>query len=319
MWREAVVKEPAGEHQSALRVQPDPQQKPDTELKHGLRDSREDRREDLKRFLRNPSALVGSVIVISLIIVALFAPYLAPHDPYRAESNTNAFKPPSPEFPLGNDRIGRDMLSRIIFGTRISLSVGLVVQGISVLIGVSLGLLAGYWEGRVDDIISTVINAMFAFPRLLFALAIVTVLGPGLYNVFIALGLVGWPMIARLVRGQVLSIKHMEYVEAARAAGCSDGIIILRHILPQCMSPVLVLATMGMASAILSEAGLSFLGMGAQPPAASWGSMIARGREFMWQAPWMTTYPGVAIFITVLGFNLLGDGLRDFLDPRLRT
>jgi ABC-type dipeptide/oligopeptide/nickel transport system permease subunit len=160
---------------------------------------------------------------------------------------------------------------------------------------------------------------MFAFPRLLFALAIVTVLGPGLYNVFIALGLVGWPMVARLVRGQVLAVKHMEFVDAARAAGCSDGHIILKHILPQCISPVLVLATMGMATAILSEAGLSFLGMGAQPPAASWGSMIARGREYIMEAPWMTTYPGLAIFITVLGFNLLGDGLRDILDPRLRV
>ena len=275
------------------------------------------RRGNLTRFLSSWSAGIGAAIVVLLVLVAVFAPFLAPHDPYEAEALTDAFRAPGGPFPLGTDVLGRCILSRIIYGTRISLTVGLVVQGISVLLGVTLGVVAGYWEGFVDDVVSNLTNIMFGFPHLLFALAVVTVLGPGLYNIFIALGLAGWPMIARLVRGQTLSVKRKEYVEAARAAGCTDFFVIVRHILPQCLSPVLVMATMGMAAAILAEAGLSFLGLGAQPPAPSWGSMIARGRDYIWDSPWMTTFPGVAIFITVLGFNLLGDGLRDFLDPRL--
>ncbi|MFP4199958.1 MAG: ABC transporter permease [Clostridia bacterium] len=275
------------------------------------------RRGFLRFFLSSWSAALGSLIIMLLVCVAIFAPQLAPSDPYEAESLGDAYSPPGGQFPLGTDVLGRCILSRMIYGSRISLTVGLVVQGISVVVGVVLGVVAGYWEGAVDDIVSNLTNIMFGFPHLLFALAVVTVLGPGLYNTFIALGLAGWPMIARLVRGQALSVKHKQYVEAARAAGCSDFFIITRHILPQCLSPVLVMATMGMAGAILAEAGLSFLGMGAQPPAPSWGSMIARGRDYIWDSPWMTTYPGIAIFLTVLGFNLLGDGLRDFLDPRL--
>ncbi|MFO7942369.1 MAG: ABC transporter permease [Bacillota bacterium] len=290
-----------------------------------LGESREKRSEEvplrrrgiMRFFFSSWSAALGFLIVLTLVIVAIFAPQLAPSDPYEAESLRDAYSPPGGDFPLGTDVLGRCILSRIIYGTRISLTVGLVVQGISVILGVGLGVVAGYWEGVVDDIVSNLTNIMFGFPRLLFALAVVTVLGPSLYNTFIALGLAGWPMIARLVRGQTLSVKHKQYVEAARAAGCSDFFIITRHILPQCLSPVLVMATMGVAAAILAEAGLSFLGLGAQPPAPSWGSMIARGRDFIWDSPWMTTYPGAAIFFTVLGFNLLGDGLRDFLDPRL--
>ncbi len=275
------------------------------------------RRGFLPRFFASWSAIIGALIVVILIVVAIAAPVLAPNDPYEAESLRDAYRPPGQQFPLGTDVLGRCILSRILFGTRISLTVGLVVQGISVALGVTLGVVAGYREGIVDDIVSNLTNIMFGFPHLLFALAVVTVLGPGLYNMFIALGLAGWPMIARLVRGQTLSVKRKEYVEAARAAGCSDFFIVTRHILPQCLSPVLVMATMGMAAAILAEAGLSFLGLGAQPPAPSWGSMIARGRDYIWDSPWMTTYPGIAIFLTVLGFNLLGDGLRDFLDPRV--
>ncbi len=271
------------------------------------------------RFLDHPSAIIGTILVSVLVLVALLAPLMAPHDPYEAESLRDAYQSPSQLFPFGTDGLGRCVLSRVIFGTRISLTVGLVVQGISLFLGITLGLWAGYWEGWVDDIISNATNVMFGFPNLLFALAIVSVLGPGLYNVFVALGLVGWPIIVRLVRGQTLSIKHKGYVEAARASGCSHTFILLRHILPQCLPPVLVMATMGIAGAILAEAGLSFLGLGAQPPHPSWGSMIARGREYIWQAPWITAFPGAAIFITVLGFNLLGDGLRDLLDPRIQS
>lgn len=272
---------------------------------------------NFRRFFRNTSALIGAIIIVILIGTALLAPVLAPHDPYQGRSIRDAFSPPGDEFPLGTDQLGRCILSRIIYGTRISLTVGLVVQGISVLIGVSLGLIAGYWGGWVDDIINGLINIMFGFPGFLFALAVVTALGPGLYNLFIALGLVGWPIVARVVRGQVLSMKHKDFVLAGKALGCSDLRIVLRHILPQCLSPVLVLATLGMATAIMAEAGLSFLGLGTQPPMPSWGSIIARGRDYIWDSPWITTFPGIAIFITVLGFNLLGDGLRDYLDPRL--
>lgn len=274
-------------------------------------------KKEFKRFFKNSSAIVGAVIVSILVFTALFAPFLAPNDPYSPRSLRDAFQGPSQEFPLGTDQLGRCLLSRIIYGTRISLTVGIVVQAISIFIGVVLGLLAGYWGGRVDDIISILINTMFGFPGFLFALAVVTALGPGLYNMFIALGLVGWPIVARVVRGQVLSVKNIDYVQAARALGCRDLRVLIRHILPQCISPVLVLGTVGMATAIMAEAGLSFLGLGAQPPTPSWGSIIARGRDYIWDYPWITTFPGIAIFFTVLGFNLLGDGLRDFLDPRL--
>lgn len=271
----------------------------------------------LRRFFKNTSALVGTIIIFILIMTALLAPLLAPNNPYEPDSIRDAFRSPGGSFPLGTDQLGRCILSRIIYGARFSLTVGLVVQGISVLIGVTLGLIAGYFGGWIDDIINGLINTMFGFPGFLFALGVVTALGPGIYNLFIALGLVGWPIMARVIRGQVLSLKHMDYVEAGRALGCSDFRIIVVHVLPQCISPVLVLATLGMATAIMAEAGLSFLGLGTQPPMPSWGSIIARGRDYIWDAPWITTFPGIVIFLTVLGFNLLGDGLRDYLDPRL--
>lgn len=272
---------------------------------------------EVRKFFRHSSALTGSIIIFILLFVAIFAPFLAPHDPYIPYSLRDAFQSPSRTFPMGTDQQGRCILSRIIFGARISLTVGIVVQAISIAIGLLLGLIAGYWEGIIDDLISNLINIFFGFPGFFFALAIVTALGPSIYNLFIALGVVGWPIIARVVRGQVLSVKQTEYVEASRALGAKDFRIIWNCVLPQCLSPILVLATLGMATAILAESGLSFLGLGAQPPAASWGNMIARGRDYIWSAPWITTFPGIAIFITVLGFNLLGDGLRDILDPRL--
>ncbi|MGH2688473.1 MAG: ABC transporter permease, partial [Actinomycetota bacterium] len=213
----------------------------------------------------------------------------------------------------------RDVLSRIIYGARISLTVGLVVQATALVIGTTLGLLSGYYGGRVDDVVSGVTVTLQAFPGLLLAIAVVAVLGPGIYNVFLALGLVAWPSIARLVRGQTLALKEQQFVESARAVGASGRRIIFRHILPNCRGPLIVIVTLGVAGSILSEAALSFLGLGVQPPQPSWGSMLSAGRARMATAPWLTLFPGLAIFVTVLSLNLLGDGLRDVLDPRLRA
>lgn len=262
--------------------------------------------------------MVGLVTVALLTTVAVSAPWLAPHDPTRNDL-TNALRPPnSAGFLLGTDNLGRDVLSRVIWGSRISLTVGLVVQTIAVVVGTLLGLLAGFYGGRADDVVSGVTNVMFALPRLLFALVIVAALGPSLYNVFIALGIVGWPTLCRLVRAETISLRGKDFVEAARATGATDLRIIVRHILPNALSPIIVVGTLGIARAILAEASLSFLGLGAQPPTPSWGTMMSRGQAYIWSAPWLMLFPGLAIFIAVLGLNLLGDGLRDVLDPRVR-
>jgi len=269
------------------------------------------------RLRRNRGALAGGAIVLALIATALLAPWIAPHDPV-GNNLAHALVPPGRNgYLLGTDNLGRDLLSRIIFGSRISLSVGLVVQGAAVVIGTSFGLLAGYYGGVIDDLVSGLTNIMFAFPRFLFALAIMAVLGASLFNVFLALGVVSWPTLCRLVRAETLAIKAKDFVEAARAGGASDRRILWRHILPNCLGPIVVVATLGVAGAILSEASLSFLGLGAQPPAPSWGSMLSRGRAYIWSASWLTIFPGLAIFLAVLGLNLLGDGIRDALDPRI--
>ena len=270
-----------------------------------------------RRFAKNKGAVMGAAVAVFMILMAVFAPVVSPHDPVKSLL-TDSLKPPSRQFLMGTDQLGRDILTRIIFGSRISLTVGLVVQGISITIGTTVGLLSGYMGGRVDDLLSGLINIVYAFPSLLFAIAVLAVLGPGMYNVFIALGLVGWATVARLVRGEVLSIKQREFVEAARALGSNNRRVILKHVLPNCFGPIIVVGTLGVANAILSEATLSFLGLGTRPPTPSWGSMLSQGREFVWSAPWMTIFPGVAIFVTILGLNMLGDGLRDVLDPRLR-
>lgn len=263
--------------------------------------------------------MIGLVVVGLLAATAVAAPWLAPRDPVRNDL-ANALRPPRADgFLFGTDNLGRDILSRVIWGSRISLSVGIIVQVVAVLIGTLLGLLAGFYGGRVDDLVSGLTNVMLALPRLLFAMAIVAALGPSLVNLFIALGAVGWPAICRLVRAQTLSLCGKDFVEAARATGATDLRIIARHILPNALSPIIVLATVGMAHAILAEASLSFLGLGVQPPAASWGSMMGRGQAYIWHAPWMMLFPGLAIFIAVLGLNLLGDGVRDALDPQIRT
>ena len=271
-----------------------------------------------RRLVRTPGTRLGLAILLLLAVAALFAPWIAPYHPTLDASVMDALTPPNERFLLGTDHAGRDVLSRLIYGARISLTVGLVVQGIAVVVGTTLGLLAGYYGGWVDEVISGLTTILQAFPGILFAMAVMAVLGPGLYNVFIALGLVGWSSIARLVRGEVLALREREFVEAAWALGASDLRILVRHILPGCSGPIIISASLGMASAILSEASLSFLGLGAQPPTPSWGSMLAQGRDYLWRAPWLTLYPGLAIFVTILALNLVGDGLRDVLDPRLR-
>ncbi len=272
----------------------------------------------LRQMGRNRNVIIGMLIVGLLASVAVSAPWLASRDPTHNDL-ANALRPPnSPGFPLGSDNLGRDILSRVIWGSRISLTVGLVVQSFAVVVGTLLGLVAGFYGGWADDVVSGLTNVMFALPRLLFALAIVAALGPSLHNVFIALGIVGWPTLCRLVRAQTLSLRGKDFVEAARAVGATDLKIIIRHILPNALSPIIVVGTVGMARAILAEASLSFLGLGAQPPMPSWGTMMSRGQAYIWSAPWLMLFPGIAIFIAVMGLNLLGDGLRDALDPRVR-
>lgn len=267
------------------------------------------------RRLRNLA--IGGVLVGVLVLAAALAPVIAPFDPVRDADLNNYLRPPGAPFALGTDTFGRDVLSRVIYGARVSLGVGIAVQASALVIGVTLGLLAGFFGGRVDQLIMRLTEVVFAFPGLLFAIAIMAVIGPSLYNVFLALGLVSWTSLARVVRGQVLSLKEQEYVEAARAVGASNARIIARHILPNTLAAVVVLVTLGIGGAILAEAGLSFLGLGAQPPQPSWGSMLSAGRDYLLQAPWLSVYPGLAIFLTVMGFNLLGDGIRDLLDPRM--
>ncbi|SJZ40045.1 nickel transporter permease [Selenihalanaerobacter shriftii] len=274
-------------------------------------------REAWRKLKKNKMAMVGLGITVLLVIVAILAPYIALHDPLKVDL-MKSLQPPSSEYPLGTDRLGRGIFSRIVHGARISLRVGLITQSIALIIGVTLGALAGYYGGWVDEVISYLINVFLAFPFLLFAIAIMATLGPGINNVFLALAIVSWPGLARIVRGQVMSLKSEEYVEAAKALGANDFKIILKHLIPNCMAPIIVTVTLGVASSILAEAGLSFLGLGAQPPTPSWGLMLSSGRSFIRTNPGMMVYPGLAIMVTILGLNLFGDGLRDALDPKMK-
>ena len=271
-----------------------------------------------KRLRKNKLAMVGLYIILGLMVIAILAPWIAPYDPYEVNYD-EYLKPPSLRHPLGTDEFGRDILSRIIFGARVSLQVGIIAEGIATAIGVLLGSISGYYGGWVDHLIVELTNIIFAFPFLLFVIAIVVSLGPSLTNLFIAVGITGWAGTARLIRGQILSLKESEYVEAARALGASNTRIIFKHIVPNCIAPIIISATLGMGGAIMTEASLSFLGLGAQPPIPSWGSMIDYAKDFLRTNLWYSFFPGLAIMITVFGFNLLGDGLRDALDPRLKV
>ncbi len=276
-------------------------------------------RDFLVRFAGNRSAVVGFAIVLVLCLVAIFAPWIAPH-PIAEQDLMVSLEPPLTEsYPLGTDQFGRDVMSRLVFGARVSLQVGVIVTSVSMLIGITIGCLAGYHGGRLDALLSNLINLVYGFPLILVALLFVAVVGPGLGGAMIATGLVTWAGFARIVRGEVISLRNREFVLAARALGRGNGWIIIRHILPNIIGPVLVIASFTMAVAVIIETSLSFLGLGAQPPTPSWGSMLNEGRSVIYRAWWLATFPGVAIATLVLGFNLLGDGLRDVLDPRMRT
>ncbi len=268
-----------------------------------------------RRLKRRKGAMVGLVVVVLFVLVAVLAPLIAPYDPTQT-SFTQVRKAPTWLHWLGTDEVGRDVLARIIFGARASLSAGLVSVGIAVGLGVPLGLLAGYAGGWIDSIISRMVDAMLAIPFLILAITLAAFLGPSLSNAMIAIGVTATPVFVRLTRGQTLAAKVEDYVEAARAVGNPRWRIALRHILPNIVSPLLVQASLAIAGAIIAEAALSFLGLGQQPPAPSWGSMLNSAQRFIAQAPWMAFWPGMAIFLAVLSFNLLGDGLRDALDPR---
>lgn len=267
------------------------------------------------RLVRRRGAMVGLAVIAAIILLAIFAPLISPYDP-SAQSYSTVRKPPSVAHWFGTDEVGRDLLTRVIYGARASLAAGVISVGIAIAIGVPFGLLAGTSGGLVDGLISRLTDAMLACPFLILAIALAAFLGPSLSNAMIAIGITATPLFVRLTRGQVLSVKSEDYVEAARAVGNPRWRIAFRHILPNVLPQLLVQATLTVATAIIAEASLSFLGLGQQPPAPSWGSMLNSAQRFLINAPWMAVWPGLAIFITVLSFNLLGDGLRDALDPR---
>ncbi|MEW6398946.1 MAG: nickel transporter permease [Bacillota bacterium] len=271
----------------------------------------------IKRLVRSPLSAVGLGIVAVFMVVGLLAPVLTPYDPL-AQDLPNRLAPMTREHLFGTDTLGRDILSRFVLGTRISFTIGVVVTGISATAGTLIGLVSGYAGGWVDEAFMRLADIFLAFPSLILAMAIAAVLGPSLTNTMIAIAVVEWPVYSRLVRGQVLSLREKEFVEAARAVGASRHVLLLRHILPNCLAPILVRMTMDMGGVILTAAGLSFIGFGAQPPTPEWGVMISEGRDYIMSHWWISTWPGLAIFTVVMGFNLLGDGLRDLLDPRLK-
>ena len=270
-----------------------------------------------RRMVRSPNLIIGLVIVAIVVGASLFARFISPYNPID-QSFADQLRPPSWVHLFGTDEFGRDIFSRVIYGSRIALAVGLISDGISLAAGVALGIIAGYFSGWPDTAVMRTMDVLLAFPYLLLAMIVVAILGPSLTNAMIAIGVVYMPRFARLVRGTVLSIREQEFIEGARAIGGGPLRVLSRHVLPNVLSPIIVLATLTIGFAIVETAGLSFLGLGASPPTPEWGSMLATGRSYMLTAPWITTFPGVAILITVIGFNLVGDGLRDLLDPRLR-
>ena len=272
-------------------------------------------RRALRRLSKRRTAVFGLFVVLAVVLLALLAPWLAPFDPL-ATSFSLVRKAPNGVHWFGTDEVGRDLLARVIWGGRASLAAGVISVSIAVGLGVPLGMLAGYAGGLLDAIVSRITDAMLAIPFLILAIALAAFLGPSLGNAMIAIGITATPIFVRLARGQVLSVRAEDYVEAARAVGNAPARILIRHVLPNILPPIIVQATLAIAAAIIAEASLSFLGLGQQPPAPSWGSMLNTAQRFLTQAPWMAVFPGLAIFVTVLAFNLLGDGLRDALDPK---
>lgn len=269
-------------------------------------------------FRKNKEAILCLFIIVAISVVAIFAPFFAPYDP-NAQSLADMLQKPSAKHLFGTDEYGRDILSRIIYGARISLSVGVISQGIASVIGFFMGVMAGYFGGWVDRIISFLIQVFSSFPYILFAIALIFVLGPGILNLFIALGLLSWANIARMIRGQVMQLKKKEYIEACIINGGSGLRVIMKHLLPNCISTMIVLITLGIPSAIINEAALSFLGLAVQAPASSWGSMISLSQPYIRSNPSYSIIPGIAIIIVVLSFNIVGDGLRDALDPKMKS
>lgn len=270
-----------------------------------------------RRFKRNRSALAGGLIVLSVFIIALLAPVLSPYDPAYIDVDTILVGPTQAHL-FGTDELGRDVLSRMIWGSRISLMVGFVAVGILILIGTLIGAIAGYYGGWIDDVLMQLVDIMLSVPTFFLILAVIAFVGPNIWNVMIIIGVTSWMGVARLVRGQFLALNEMDYVTAARALGAKDRRMIFLHILPNAMSPVYVSAVLGVAGAILIESSLSFLGLGVQPPMPSWGNIVTSGKDLIDIAWWITLFPGLAILITVLGYNLLGEGLQDALNPRLK-
>lgn len=267
---------------------------------------------------QHPSLLTGTILLLALLLTAIFAPWLTPSDPYLA-APWESLKPPQWSHPLGTDWLGRDIWSRVAHGARVSLQVGLMVEAIAVVIGVWVGALAAYYGGVFDTLLMRLTDIFMAFPSLVLAIALMAVFQqPGLLNVIVVLSVLGWTPIARVVRGSVLGTKEQDFVHAIRAMGAGHGRVLFRHILPNCFAPIIVTATIGIAGNIVAEAGLSFLGFGTQPPTVSWGTMLAQGRNYLTVKPWVCIFPGLALMLTVLGFNLFGDGLRDVFDPRTR-
>ncbi|MDL1972958.1 MAG: ABC transporter permease [Deltaproteobacteria bacterium] len=270
----------------------------------------------LSRFLENRLALLSAIFLFSLFILSIFAPWLSPYDPFKIDVNA-ILMPPSPSHPLGTDMLGRDVLSRLIFGARISLKVGFVAVGIATIIGTILGAIAGYYGGAVDAIIMRFVDIMLCFPSFFLILAVIAFLEPSIWNIMVVIGLTSWMGVTRLVRAEFLSLKERDFVLAARALGASDMRIIFKHIMPNAMAPVLVSATLGIPGAILTEAALSFLGIGVQLPTPSWGNMLTAGKDNLEIAWWLSLFPGLAILLTVLAYNLLGEGIQDALNIRI--
>lgn len=274
-------------------------------------------RQAYREVKRNRLAFGGGLLVLTVFIIALFAPMIAPYDPSKIDIK-NILVSPSSQHLFGTDDLGRDVLSRMIWGSRVSLAVGFVAIGIATVIGILLGSISGYYGGIIDSAIMRLVDIMLSIPTIFLILVVIAILEPSIFNIMIVIGLTSWMEPARLIRAEFIAIKEREFVTAARALGASDSRIIFRHILPNGISPILVSATMGIGGAVLLESGLSFLGLGVQPPTPSWGSLLTSGKDNIEIAWWLSAFPGLAILITVLGYNLLGEGIRDALDPRQR-